>query len=516
MDVLELEYKYIEDQEEKTTIVRAKERDGSYYIKLMDDVDRNGNVVQKAIKITGKKWQFISIGSDNESAIHVHLLDDGTVKYAVGTKELTIAPDTFDPLLANSDFPYNIAAQMHYLKEQFDYILSVQSQVKAVRKRRLERRLKKLGYKSIEDSLEMLKEHSIYCDFDDILQELESYEDYIEISGFSRREEEEVQGITEQYIVYTSPTEEGRDNIISLFRKVKLDLETEDARLQEKKEMPDRKKDLIERFSIRPLKEFGMTFPAIMSMTEKEWEAYTAYITGVCREYWPKKPQIAKRLERLGITYSQIRHMPEEEWEKLVASITSEEGYEGPMIFEKSEFDPFEFMPEEQMTFPTTSPQRSIQMHNFVWNRYAKGIGKVARLYLSLNADILPAKIAKQVDDKTGEYGVETEDCRAGEDLRALISQCIDSDEFKNACNIEDIAICARNLDFIDYIDELLRDSREKVGDGLVASIMELRDDSVAQIEERMGHVARFNNAQIRIQQLKGVRRVIAPDFEEK
>ena len=70
------------------------------------------------------------------------------------------------------------------LKEQFDYILNVQSQVKAVRKRRLERRLKKLGYKSIEDSLEMLKEHSIYCDFDDILQELESYEDYIEISGF--------------------------------------------------------------------------------------------------------------------------------------------------------------------------------------------------------------------------------------------------------------------------------------------------------------------------------------------
>ena len=70
--------------------------------------------------------------------------------------------------------------------------------------------------------------------------------------------------------------------------------------------------------------------------------------------------------------------------------------------------------------------------------------------------------------------------------------------------------------DFIDYIDELLRDSREKVGDGLVASIMELRDDSVAQIEERMGHVARFNNAQIRIQQLKGVRRVIALDFEEK
>ena len=54
MDVLELEYKYIENQEEKTATVRAKERDGSYYIKLVDGVDRNGNAVQNGIIVTGK------------------------------------------------------------------------------------------------------------------------------------------------------------------------------------------------------------------------------------------------------------------------------------------------------------------------------------------------------------------------------------------------------------------------------------------------------------------------------
>ena len=516
MDVFELEYKFIENHEEKTMTVRTIERNGSYYIQLPEGINENGNMVQKAIRISGKKWQFVSRSSDDTYFSSVYLSDDGTVQYENGNGEVVTLHDAFDPLLANSDFPYNIAAQMYYLKEQFDYLLEIQSKVKDIRRKRLEKRLRKLGYASIEDALGILKEHSIFCDINEICKDLENYEDYIEIPGFSRREETVTQGRREQCIVYTVPTEKGKENIRLLFEKLRRDLKVEDDRTEEKKEMLDRKFSFIEQNKVRKLEEFGMTFPGIMSMTEREWEKYTSYITGICKEYWPKKPKFFDELRKRGITYAQIQGMNEEEWKKFVESITRKDDYEGPEFFEKSIFDSFEYMPEANMTFVETPPKRSVQLHNSVWNRYTKAIAQVARLYLSLNADILPAQIARQVEDNTGIYGKETEDFREGEDLRTLIADFIDSPVFTIAGNIEDIAVCARNLDFIDYVDTVFYKNGDGIGGGLRDSIMELRDDSTEQIKTRMSHVARFNNAQIKLQQLRGVKRTeSAPDFEE-
>lgn len=477
MDVFELEYKYIEGKEEKTVQVRTVERNGVYYIQLPERPSNVRGVFQEAIVVNGKTWKFISRNPEEpEYFACVYLNEDGTVQYENDmTHGVKTSQDKFDPLLANSDFPHNIAACMHYLREQFEYILDIQNKVKDVRRKRLNMRLKKLGYSSPEDALTVLRDHSIYCDLNDICEELENYEDYIEIDGFSRREEVLVQGRRETNIVYSAPTPEGKDAIVALFERISQELKRESEIQEAKQEMLDRKMYFITGTGKRRLSEFEMTFPGIMSMTERDWELYSAYITGECREFWPKDTEDRK-------------------------------------------LQPFERMPEASMRFPATKPVQTVQLNNNVWNRYAKAIMQIARLYLSLNADILPTKITKQIEDCTGVYGKETEDFSAGEELRCLIGKFIDSSTFTIACNIEDIATCAMNLDFLDAVDNLIKENGDILTGGFRESVLELRNDTIAQIQERMKHVAMFNNAQIKLQQLKGIKRIetAAPEQEEK
>ena len=74
------------------------------------------------------------------------------------------------------------------------------------------------------------------------------------------------------------------------------------------------------------------------------------------------------------------------------------------------------------------------------------------------------------------------------------------------------------NLDFLDAVDNLIKENGDILTGGFRESVLELRNDTIAQIQERMKHVAMFNNAQIILQQLKGIKRIetAAPEQEEK
>ena len=475
MEVFELDYKYIEDYEEKHETVRTIEERGVWHILLPRRLDNRGSEYQEVISITGKKWQFHSkLKGNSDYFTSVYLSEDGTIQYENDmTGGILTAEDKFDPLLANSDFPYNVAAEMYYLKEQLGKILEILARVKEARKQRLLVRLRKLGYNSLEEAFSPITDHCVYCDLNDIAEELETYEDFIEVEGFSEREDFLQQGRRKTDVVYRMPTEQGLANIRELLSRIASEIADEEAALEDRKDFMDRKRNFTEWKGLEKVKycEFEMSFPSIMSMTERQWEQYTSYVTKECEDYWPQ-------------------------------DVVDEDGN----VIER--IPDFERMPVANINFPETKPIRTVQLHNNVWNRYTKAIMQIARLYLSLNADLLPSQLAKQVEDCTGIYGKETEDFSEGEELRFFIGKFIDSQTFILACNIEDIAISAMNLDFVRAIDE------QNVFDSLAR---ELRDDSIAQLRERMRHVALFNNARIKLQQLSGVKRIEnGPDFEEK
>lgn len=430
MEIIELNYK--NPVNGKMIIVRAMPKDGKHYIQLPAIKGQNSETV---IVVDGDSWNLLH----NETGVDLEKLH----------------------------------AEIEDLKEQFYYVLNIQKTMKEVRRKRLEVRLKKLGYPSIESALTPLKDHCIYCDLNEVCKELEEYEDYIEIEGFSRREEIKRGNFTEHNIVYSIPTPQAKVRMVAIVQAISDDIKAENEVMRQKEEMLDRKKSFLEGTPrIVRASEYSMSFPEIMSMPEREWEYYSAYITRECKEYWPRE-EAGRRL------------------------------------------NPFEVMPEDSLKYPQTKPIWKVQLHNSVWNRYKEGISRIVKLYLGLNADLLPEKMLKEVEDLTYVYGEENEEYRAGEELRFLISGLIDSSAFTLASNIEDIAVCARNADFVRIIDGFLAENGDVFTGGMRTSIDELREDSTVQITERMRHVAMFHNAQIKLQQLRKPASAPAPDFED-
>ena len=469
MEIFELNYKYKDGERDKTTKVKATNRRGMYYIQLPGRKDESNGTFLEIVATDGVSWQYFSKKPNSPTiSLRVWVNEDGTIQYENdGDGEKKTAEHKFDEHAENLDFPYDIAQKLYELKKQLDYIVDIQEKIKTVRRKRLDLRLKKLGYSSPRDVLLPLKDHSIYCDLNDIYEELIGYEDYIEIPGFSRRESVVVSGNTETDIIYSAPTPEGKSNIVALIQKITEEMKQEKTKIEEKEEMTDRKRSFIDGAGImeKPL-EFEMTFPGIMSMTEIDWKSYSAYITAECREFWPKD-EPGKPLKK------------------------------------------YEKMPKDKLKVPKAKPVQAPLLHNVVWNKYVRAISEIAKLYLGLNADILEPEVAKQVRDLTGVYGKECEEYRDGEELRTLIGELIDSDIFIEASNIEDIAICAMNLDFLRLVDSFFRgDGNNDIFGKLRDSILELNNDSIETITSRMAHVARFLHYQTDKKRIENITKI--------
>ena len=242
-----------------------------------------------------------------------------------------------------------------------------------------------------------ISEHGVYCDLNEVAEDLEGYEDYIAINGFSYREDSLGEnGRRNTDIIYRVPTEQGKRNIKQIVGEINKEVAREIKVLEIRRKTMEAIRDFIKNKKKLTGFEFSeaiKTFSEIMSMSEDEWKRYVSYIIGECREYWP-------------------------------SDIVSPDG-------NITKIDDFDRMPDDKMLFEKTKPVPSAQVHNSLWERYQKAIQQTAILYLSLNADLLSPEIAERIEDCTGLYGKETDDSKEGEELKWFIGKFMDSQTFQ-------------------------------------------------------------------------------------
>lgn len=448
MEIFEL--KYVDEDGEH--IVQARKRDSMYYVMLPKRESSKRGFFKEIAATDGETWQFYSRNPEDEPEyfLKVCLREDGTVQYdSDSTNGIVTVNDKFNPRLSNTNFPYDVAAILYRLKEQFNEILQLQQQLKDARRELLEFRLRRLGYEDVQDirddktlkyALSILRDCPAYTDIYAILEDLETYEDYIEVEGFSRREYPDERKMTEVDIVYSVPSEEAKAKVIELIQRIKEITATQEMNLDDRVNMlMTRKTGFIEGYGTRKPKEFGMTYSGIMSRSEKDWDRYSEYVIAQVQAYLNGKEIDNNEPEKEKTVYNSIS----------------------------------------------------------IWKRYSQALSLIAKIYLGLNKDLLGESASQTVDDLTGIYGKESEEYRAGEELRMLLGKIVNVDELiSSAAYSENIAVCIMNLDFLKMFDEIVARDQEAMTGGLSDSIQELKADSVSILKERLEHIMFHKEAQ--------------------
>lgn len=448
MEIFEL--KYIDKDEEY--IVQVKERDSMYYVMLPENEISEVGKVKEIVATDGKMWQFYSRSAKGKDdyCLKVALMPDGTIQYESNTTEGVVTlNDKFDPLLDNVEFPYDIASKLHQLKVQLNEILLLRQQLKDARRELLELRLRRLGYIDVKDirdektlkyTLGLLKDCPSYIEMYEILDDLETYEDYIEVAGFSRREYPDKSKMTEVDIVYSIPSEEDRTNLMDLINKIREKTQNEENDFFDRIDMIlGRKLGLVEGYGTRKPKEFGMSFPEIMSRNAKDWEKYSEYVISQAQAY-----------------------------------LNGEQSDE-------------------------IEPQKEKNIYNSVlmWKMYTQALSLIAKIYLGLNKDLLDENTSQEIDDLTGIYGKGNEEYSDGEELRMLLGKVVNMDDLISlATYSENIAVCIMNIDFLKMLDEIVARDQEQISAGLEDSIQELKDHSLSIIRDRLEHIMFHKEAQ--------------------
>lgn len=423
MEIYELIY--------QNRIVKAMEKSSMYYTILPEEYFEGKGILKRIILTDGENCQIYFKNADGQPEYNLKVLlqADGIIHYE-GTEieGKQIAEYVFNNLADNSTFPYNIAEELYQVKIQLQEILNLRNKLREARKAKLNLRLKRLGYSSPQDVLEPLTDCPSYIDIYDVFEDLENYEDYIDIEGFSRRVYPDELNKADVDIVYNVPTLEVKNTVLDLIKRIERETVEGEEILFSREDLFIRKRKLIDSLGMSKPEEFGMSFRSILSMEESDLDKYLEYIAKMSKSYIDN--------ESIEVTKPKIESVPK---------------------------------------------------GTIVWQKYVTGLNALARVYLGLNKDLLD--FDGGLEDFTGLYGKKSDGHEAGEELKAWLDWLLSAEQLEIPVCAENIACLMMNLDFLRMFDDIIAKNDSDIPSTIRETMDMLKEDSLKILTERYEHV---------------------------